>query len=192
MALDLSTEKEGNGKAKGFVMNHTLAGKKLLCRVWSDTGENTTPQVLAKKKITYGQPTFAVKIGSKKRYFKVNYTTKGVIKQDGKLLIFDTHFSNTIGALSFYEFPEAIDSDIAYTVARDNAVDMYVKKGGIPMLYLLIAMAVAMVAFIAIIVVLPPALQAQEQLKELDKQVSVLKQENANLRSLIPPTANGG
>jgi len=160
-----------------------LKGKKLYCRVWSDTGENGTPQVLARKTLKYGTPEFHVKIGGKDRVYKINYISRGIIKQDSKKLIYDVHFLNTVGGLSFHEFPEDMDSEEAYTVFKNNAVNMYVKKGGIPMWYLLIAMGVALVGFIAIIAVVPSALQAQDEVKQLDALVTQLKGQNAVLQA---------
>lgn len=180
------------------IFQRSLIGQKLLCRVWSDTGENSTPVRLAKKTIKYGAPNFSVKVAGKDRFFKINYEEKGLIKQDGKQLVYDTHFNNTVGGLSFHEFPEAMDSDQAYTVFRNNAVDMYVKKGGIPFLWLVLALGVAMVAMIVMVLTVPSALQAGEQMKELDEQVTALKNtnqalqdENNSLRSQLRQNQNG-
>lgn len=186
--MTLEENKSGNGKGHKepafkdlAIFQRGLLGKKLVCNVWSDTGVKSTPTRLARKTVKYGAPHFIVKIGGQQRFFKINYETKGMIKQAGKQLVYDTHFSNTVGGLSFYEFPEAMDSDQAYTVFRNNAVDMYVKKGGIPFLWLILAMAVALVAMVAMMATVPSALSANDQVKELDAQVTALKNTNQAL-----------
>lgn len=187
--LDLTRKKKEEEES---IIPEDLKGRKLYCRIWSDTGKNGTPHTLGKiKKIKYGQPFFNAKIGGKDRMYKINYRTKGLIKQEGKKLFYDVHFLNTVGALSFYEFPEDMDSEEAYTTFKNNAVNMYVKKGGIPPLVLYICLAIALVAMIALIAIVPSAFSAQESVKGLDAQVTALKAENQLLRSQIPPNAGG-
>lgn len=173
-----------------FIPQPHLKGKKIICRVWSDDGKNGMPVVVARKKVKFGTFKFEVRGLGNPRYYKINYPT---LKQDGKNFIYDVHFNDAVGSLSFHRFPEEMPSDEAYNIFEYNAVNAYVKKGGIPLYYLLIAMGVAMIAFMAIIFVIPPALQAQEAMKDLDAQVSQLKAtnnalavENENLRSQIP------
>lgn len=167
--------------------------KRLICRVWDEKGIRTISKA---KKITYGQPFFNVKIGKKDRLFKVNYNTEGMIKViDGKMY-YDTTFDNSVGGLSFHEFPEDMDSEEAYTIFKNNAINLYVKKGGIPPMVLYICLAVAFVSMIGIIVTVPSALDASSQKDELDKLATVLKQENAVLKqqvaSLQSSVNNGG
>lgn len=154
--------------------------KKLFCRIWNEDGTRTLRKPV---KIPYGRMFFTAKIGGKNRYFKVNYITKGFIKNiDGKMY-YDIAFDNSLGAFALgnIEFPEDMDSEEAYTVFKDNAVNMYVKKGGIPLMYLLFAMIAVIVMAIAIVATVPSALTAQEQVKDLDAQVTSLKQNNAIL-----------
>lgn len=167
-------------------------GRKIICRVWSDTGENNTPMVLAKKKIKYGQPDFSVKIGGKSRMYRMNYRTKGLIKQEGKILYYDTHFANAVGGLAFYEFKEDIDSEEAYTVFKNNAVNMYVKKGGIPAVLLYIAFIGMIILAVALAYVSPTAIAMQQNTEELDAQVTILKQQNAILQQKLTGNSEGG
>lgn len=179
----------------GFIPQPHLKGKKIICRVWSDDGKNGMPVVVARKKVKFGTFKFEVRGLGNPRYYKINYPT---LKQDGKNFVYDTHFSDAIGALTFHRFPEEMPSDEAYNIFEYNAVNAYVKKGGIPLYYLLIAMGVAMVAFLAIIFVIPPALQAQEAMKDLDAQVTIKNQqlnalatENEQLRQQLGNIPNG-
>src|SRR5574341_214589 len=171
-----------NADSSEQVLEPSFKGKKLICRVWDNPKD---PYCMAKKKVTYGSPYFKAKIGGKDRLYKINYNTEGCIKQDGKQLIYDTTFKNTTGALRFFEYPEDMDSEEAYTALENNAVNMYVKKGGIPMWYLLIAFAVAGVGFVALIAIVPSALQAQDEVKQLDLQVTQLKKDNAVLSAQL-------
>lgn len=159
-------------------------GKKLHCRIWNEEGTRTIRRPVT---IPYGKPYFTCKVGTKDRFFKVNYSTKGLIKViDGKMY-YDIAFDNSLGALALgnVEFPEDMDSEEAFTVFKNNAVQMYVKKGGIPLLYLLFAMiAVTAMAF-AIIATVPAGLQAQDNVKFLDSQVTQLKKDNAILQQQL-------
>lgn len=156
--------------------------RKLICRVWASPDE---PFSLAKKTVKYGTPSFHVKIGGKDRLYKINYTADGCIKQEGKKLYYDTSFSNTTGALRFFEFPEDMDSEEAYTALENNAVNMYVKKGGIPLMYLMVAMLAVVAMAFALIFIVPPSLQAQEQVKELDAKITTLTKDNTILRQQL-------
>lgn len=158
--------------------------KRLYCRVWNEDGTRTLRKAVKAK---YGQPFFTAKIGGLSRYFKINYETKGFIKViDGKMF-YDCAFDNTVGAFALgnREFPEDMDSAEAFTVFKDNAVNMYVKKGGIPLLYLLFAMVAVIVMAIAIVATVPAGLSAQENVKDLDAQVTTLKQEKAVLQQQL-------
>src|SRR5688572_25843469 len=143
-------------------------GKKLTCRIWDKDGLRTLRKGI---KIPYGKPYFNCKIGSKDRFFKVNYNNGFIKVIDGKMY-YDTAFDNTLGAFALrnIEFPEDMDSEEAFTVFKNNAVNMYVKKGGIPLLYLLICMIMVTVMAFAIIATVPAGLQAQENVKDLDNQ----------------------
>ncbi len=158
--------------------------KVLYCRIWNENGTKTIGK---SKKITYGTPYFTMKVAGRKRFFKINYSVQGMIKNiDGKLY-YDTTYDNTLGALALrnVEFPEDMMSEEAYTSFVNNAVNMYVKKGGIPLTYLLIAMAMVLVMGVAIIATVPSGMNAQKQVEELDKQVTVLKQQNAVLQQRL-------
>lgn len=163
-----------------MAFNKALYGKKILCKVWN----NDMDEVLGKATIKYGTPYFNVKIGNQKRKFKVNYNTEGTIKQDGKMYVYDTNFDNTVGAMRFYSFSEheVIASDEAYTVFDNNAVKLYVQKGGFPPIYLAIAMIAVIIMAFAFILTVPEGLTAIEQRDILDKQITALKQENAVLK----------
>lgn len=178
--------KKAIDKTEEAILPPEYKGKKILCKVWSDIGENSNPHMVGKKEVKYGTPTFNIKIGGKDRLYKINYRQRGYIKREGKRLIYDTHFLNTVGGLSYHEYPEDMDSEETYTVFKNNAVNMYVKKGGIPQWYLLIAMAIAGIALIALMVTVPPAMQAQEEVKFLDQQITALKAENQRLQSGQP------
>lgn len=168
-----------------FIIPPEFKGRKIICRIWSDNGKNATPMVLAKKKIKYGQPDFSVKIGGKMRMYKMNYRTKGLIKQDGKFLYYDIHFSNALGGLVFYEFNEDVDSEEAYTVFKNNAVNMYVKKGGIPAILLYVSFIALIIMAVALAYVSPTTINMQTQVKELDTQITTLKQQNAILQQQL-------
>lgn len=127
-----------------------LVGKKLRVKVWSNNGENETPRVLTTLKTKYGQPAVTWRAKGGKRMYQIDYEHKGAIKQEGKTLVYDTVFDNAVGALTFYEHDEDIDSGQAYTMFLNSAVNMYVKKGGIPLLYLIIAM-IGMVVMVGIL-----------------------------------------
>lgn len=157
-----------------------VIGKKIICRVWNEEHDD----VLAKTEVKYGAPYFNVKIGGRDRKYKVNYNMKGCVKQDGKLFLYDTVFDNTVGALKFHSFSkhEVMDSDEAYQVFENNAVKMYVSKGGIPLIYLAIAMIAVVAMAIAMIATVPSGLQANENVKFLDQQITQLRQQNAILQ----------
>lgn len=123
-----------------------LVGKKLKVKIWSNNGEHETPRVLHTAKTKYGQPHVTWRAKGGKRMYQIDYEHKGAIKQDGKSLIYDTVFDNAVGALTFYEHDEDIDSGQAYTMFLNSAVNMYVKKGGIPLIYLIVAMIGMVVA----------------------------------------------
>lgn len=160
-----------------------IYGKKILCRVWNKEMDT----VLARKTISFGTPYFIVKIGNQKRKFKVNYNAESTIKQDGKMYLYDTDFDNTVGAMRFYSYSEheVIASDEAYTVFDNNAVKLYVQKGGFPMWYLAVAMIAVVVMAFAFILTVPDGMQAIEQRDTLDKTVTSLRQENAVLKQQL-------
>ena len=166
--------------------------KKLICRVWSNTGEQSTPNLLGKKKVKYGVPEFSIKIGGKMRLFRIIYKIKGVIKQEGKHLYYDTVFNNTTGALAFYEFPEDMDSEESYTVFKNNAVNMYVKKGGIPAILLYISFLAVIILAVALAYVSPYVASSQQTIEQLDSQITQLKQNNAILQQQLLQNNNGG
>lgn len=164
--------------------------KTLHCRMWNEKGNRTIGKP---KKITYGKPYFTMKIAGRDRYFKVIYNIEGMIKNIEGKLYYDTTYDNSLGALALrnVEFPEDMLSEEAYTVFINNAVNMYVKKGGIPLLYLLIAMIMVVVMAIAIVATVPAGLGAQDQVKELDKQVTALKGQNLALQSQLQAYTGG-
>lgn len=165
--------------------------KKLYCRVWNEDGTRTLRKRI---KIPYGKPYFSCKIGGKDRFFKINYETRGLIKVIDGRMYYDTAFDNALGAFALgnIEYPEDMDSAEAYTTFKDNAVQMYVKKGGIPLLYLMIAMGMVMIMAIAIIATVPSGLSASEQVKDLDAQVTELRQQNAVLQQQLAQVGNNG
>lgn len=164
--------------------------RKLICRIWNEKCNRTLRKPVV---IPYGKPYFSAKIGTKDRFFKVNYDLEGMIKYDNGKLYYDTVFDNVVGgvALRNYEFPEDMDSEEAYTTIKNNAVNMYVKKGGIPLLYLMVAMLAVIVMAIAIVATVPAGLGAQEQVKDLDAQVTQLKKDNAILAQQLAGANNG-
>src|SRR2546426_2872646 len=179
--LNTEISKEESQTLSNIPIPLEYKNRKLYCRIWDETGTRT---LVKPKKVPYGIPFFSAKVGGRDRYFKINYNTRGMIKSIDGRMFYDTAFDNATGgyALRNYEFPEDIDSEEAYTIFKNNAVNMYVKKGGIPMIYLMVAMGIALVAMIMIIAVVPAGLQAQDQVKELDKQVTVLKAQNQVLQ----------
>lgn len=164
-------------------MSVQLTRKKIICRVWNKEKD----KVLAKRTIKYGQPYFNCKIGGRDRKYKVNYDMKGCVKEDTKVFLYDTTFENTVGAMRFFGFSqhEVMNSDESYQVFENNAVKMYVSKGGIPLLYLAICMIAVIAMAFAIIATVPSGMQASAQRDELDKQITVLRQENAVLKSQL-------
>lgn len=164
--------------------------KKLYCRMWNEKGTRTIGKP---KKVTYGTPFFTTRIGGRQRYFKIIYNTEGMIKLiDGKFY-YDTTYDNTLGGLALrnIEFPEDMMSEEAYTTFVNNGVNMYVKKGGIPLLYLMVAMGMVLVMAIAIIATVPAGMQAQEQVKQLDTQITALKQRNIVLEQQVQQFTGG-
>lgn len=167
-------------------MTIQIKGKKILCRVWN----NQHDKVLAKKTIKFGAPYFNVKIGGRDRKFKVNYQMQGCIKEDNKVFLYDTEFDNTVGGMKFHSFSEheIMNSDESYQVFENNAVKMYVSKGGIPLLYLAIAMIAVVAMAFAIIATVPSGMSASQQRDELDEQITLLRQENAVLKQQLAGT----
>lgn len=184
-------ERDTADNEQDLVIPSELKNKKIICRVWSDTGANNTPVVLSKRKIKYGQPTFNARIGGKDRLYKVNYRTKGLIKQEGKLMYYDTHFLNSVGGLAFHEFQEDIDSEEAYTVFKNNAVNMYVKKGGIPAILLYITFIAMIILAVSLAYVSPTTIGQQSTIEQLDAQVTTLKQQNALLQQQVTILSGG-
>ena len=123
--------------------------KKILCQVWHHDEQNI-PHLIASKKVGFGEPDFTVQIGGKgflskkhKRRFMIVYDPKiGGLKQGKKGFIYDVNFEHANEPLSFHKFKEAkmVDSKQADTMLQDGAVDFFIAKGGIPMMYLLFAM----------------------------------------------------
>jgi len=178
----MATVAQPKPKSDDYIPIPELQKHKLICRIWNEDGTRTIAKPVV---IPYGQPTFTKKIGKKDRLFKVNYYDEGMIKViDGKMY-YDTTFDNAVGGLSFKEYPEDAESSEIYTIFNNNAVKMYVQKGGIPLIYLMVAMGMAMCAFIAIIVVIPDGLHAKDQVKDLDNQITALRANNAGLQQEI-------
>lgn len=175
------TEQQAS-ELKNIELPPEFKGKKLYCRVWNEKGTRTLARP---KKIPYGMPYFTTKIGGKNRFFKVNYYTDGMIQNIEGKMYYNIAFDNTVGgfALRNHEFPEDMASDEVYTAFVDNGLQMYVKKGGLPMIYFAIAMIVALVCVIAVLATVPAGLGAQENVKVLDAQVTALKGENLALRA---------
>lgn len=167
-----------------------VSGKKILCRVWNKDMDD----VLAKTTVKFGTPYFNVKIGNQKRKYKINYNADATIKRDGKIFLYDTDFDNTVGAMRFYPYSdyEVIASDEAYTVFDNNAVKLYVQKGGFPPIYLAIAMIAVIVMAFAMILTVPDGMNASQQRDVLDAQVTALKQDNAVLRQQLQSGDNNG
>jgi len=164
MAVLADSEKKGKSpRDEALPIPPEYKNKKLIVKIWSDTGENGTPQVLFKRTVKYGTPFVTAKIAGKDRLFKINYRTKGVIKQDGKKLYTDIHFLNAVGSLAFYEFKEDMDSEEAYTIFKNNAVNMYVKKGGISPMTLYICIGAICAMGIGYAIVSPYIIQSIQQ-----------------------------
>jgi hypothetical protein len=148
-------------KEAEFVQPPEYHGKKLIVKAWS--GDLDNPSVLQRRTIKYGQPSVTMRIAGKDRLYKINYLDKGLIKQDGKNLVYDTHFLNTVGGMRFHEYPEDIDSEEAYTVFKNNGVDMYVKKGGISQRIFLLLLAMVSIGMVVSAVLAIYTINAQAQ-----------------------------
>ena len=163
------SEKELLAKEK-WTQPPELKSKKITVRAWSS--QHGTPHVVGKKTIKYGQPLTVIKIGGKERVYRINYREHGMIKQEGKFLYYDTSFLNTVGGLSFHEYPEDMESSETYEAFLHNGVDMYVKKGGISLKVLII------VAIIGAIGVMGLAIESIYT-------SSTMQQNDANSKNLI-------
>ena len=165
-------------------------GKHLYVRVWGGSrGERndlTQPHLVAKpKKIPYGQPSVSMKIGGKERLYKINYQTDGMIKQEGKRLYYDTHFLNQVGGLRWYEFPEDLDAEEAYTVFKNNGVEMYVKKGGISTKILIMILAITAIAMVGVMVMASYTFPTMQQNTVNEKNNIALSNKIDQLRAQV-------
>ena len=165
---------------------------KIIVQVWLLRYGKGRDRLVAQKKVPMG--TEYVEITPKgfglfihrksdKRRYQINYQD---LKETPKGYLYMTDVTNTLGALSFGEYPKHVDSRREQKLIVDNNVRMYVEKGGIPLLYLLIAMMGMVVgmgvsAFFGI-----QYFQIQDMNTQLDTLVTNLKAENAILRSQIP------
>jgi len=156
---------DGSGlleETKNFIP-HDITGKKLIIRAWSQEGYKTPAKVLAYKKIRYGAPHAILKVAKVQRMYKINYEHMGGFKQIGRRLYYDTMFDNATGALSYSEFPEDVDSTQAFDMFKDSAVKAYVAKGGLKMIYFIIAITGAMLAIGGLLYFASQALQLSNQ-----------------------------
>jgi len=160
----LNTEiSESESKAMSNVpIPEDYKGYKLFCRVWNETGTRTLGKP---KKVPYGMPFFSAKVGGKMRYFKINYYTLGMIKNINGRMFYDTVFDNSTGgsALRNYEFPEDMNSEEAFTIFKNNAVNMYVKKGGISPMVLYICIAIIGITSMGLVIMGPYVINAMQQ-----------------------------
>lgn len=147
--LNKVNKKDSQSEEEKFIQFPEHKGKKLLIKVWSS--DKVNPHVIAKKKIPYGQPYTNIRFAGKDHRYKINYQSEGMIKQEGKEFIYDTHFDNTVGGLAFHEYPEEMDSSEVYDTHINNGVDLYVKKGGIRPILLYICIGIIGVAMIGLI-----------------------------------------
>lgn len=125
---------------------------KIEVRLWSTRDGKGRDKIVKKKKIPFGKKyvSFKPTRKSETRFYQINYDE---LKEDKKFYIYDTDVLNSLGALAFHKYPERVDSVNSQKMLVDTAVDMYVKKGGIPLWYLLIAMIGIIVLAVAVLVV---------------------------------------
>lgn len=137
--------------------------KPLVCYLIDiDEASNKTPTLVTKPiKVKFGAKWFD--IGREQRYF-INYSQ---VMNFGKHYAYLCKYGNSVGALSFYEYPEFADANQVLMMTHQHAVEVFKKHKGIsPKLVMIIAI-VAAVAVIGMVIVLNIALGFNTQIGNL-------------------------
>lgn len=165
--------------------------KKILCQVWSNDGG--IDKIIASRKVSYGSTDFTINTGRKtRRRFQIQYDPKiGALKQGKKFFIYDTYFDNSLGSCSFHEYKEKVDSKQAETMLQDGAVDFFIAKGGIPMIYLLFAIIGMAICGGALGLIAPQYIQVYQLEQAQEKQITQLSQTIFNLQHPQTTTQGG-
>lgn len=155
---------------------------KILLQVWHvDIQAKTRPYRVAKKWFKYGKKYVTLRIAGLERKYQIDYHDVGAFKQSGKHYVYDVDFTNAIGALSFYPYPKEVDSRQAEIMLQDGAVDSYIKKGGIPLYYMLIAMVGIIVVAGALAFILPDYLGTRDLAEKMIAENNNLRNSNQQL-----------
>jgi len=163
-------EHNNNPEAVEIADSQNFTKRKILCQVWATLNGRDT-MIIKPKKVKYGSKYFKVKIAGKMHRFKIIYDSKvGAMKQGNRYFVYDVHFNNALGALSFHEYTEKVDSRHADTMAVDDAVNFFINKGGMPFWWLLIAILGMVVCAGGLGIIAPQYAQQSDLVQQLIKQ----------------------
>jgi hypothetical protein len=148
--------------------------KPLICYLVDiDENKRSRPTLVVKPiKVKYGAKWFD--IGREQRYF-INYD---YIMNFGRHYAYFCQYGNSIGAVSFYEYPEiAQDANQVWLMTNQHAVEVFKKHKGLsPKLFMIIAIALA-ISVIGVVITAQVAIGQNNTIVNQKKSIDALTAE---------------
>ena len=167
--------------------NGLFKSNRIICRAWL-LGENGSRDKLIDKpkKVKVGKTFF---VAGGKRYF-INYDE---LREGKKHYEYDTNALNAVGSLSWHDTEKnnPVSPTQADLMLKDGMVKTFMGKGGIPVMYLLVAMIVVSIALAGVMYCVSQLQTLQAQLTNQIAQNTALKTENQALKTQIQTGAIG-
>ena len=161
--------------------NHFRKGI-IMCNVWLLGKNGARDKFIGSQKRRVGKRDFVVK---GKRYW-INYDE---LKEGKKNYIFDCDVTNSIGTLSFHDLSDRkVVPNQADNMLVDGVVRLMMAKGGIPAMYLLVAMIMVTIAVVGLVYFMS---QYQTLVDQNGKLTASNKALTEQLKAFLPPTPTG-
>ena len=161
--------------------NHFRKGI-IMCNVWLLGKNGARDKFIGSQKRRVGKRDFVVK---GKRYW-INYDE---LKEGKKNYIFDCDVTNSIGTLSFHDLSDRkVVPNQADNMLVDGVVRLMMAKGGIPAMYLLVAMIMVTIAVVGLVYFMS---QYQTLVDQNGRLTASNKALTEQLKAFLPPTPTG-
>ena len=161
--------------------NHFRKGI-IMCNVWLLGKNGARDKFIGSQKRRVGKRDFVVK---GKRYW-INYDE---LKEGKKNYIFDCDVTNSIGTLSFHDLSDRkVVPNQADNMLVDGVVRLMMAKGGIPAMYLLVAMIMVTIAVVGLVYFMS---QYQTLVDQNGRLTASNKALTEQLKAFLPPAPTG-
>lgn len=169
------TEEQAEQSLRRF--DNFVKSGTIVCSVWLIGSNGARDKFIGSVKRKVGKKDFVIK---GKRYW-INYD---FLKEGKKLYYYDCDVNNSVGALSFHDVSkEKVSPNQADMMLVDGVVRVLMGKGGIPAMYLLVAMIITGIAVAGMMYFLSQYQTLSGTVETQKVTISSLKAENNNLKS---------